>query len=180
MSTIAPPSSPLMSVPSTETPDAVTLLTDDIPDPAVPAGTVDVPATTADATWRAHEALLHGFCTAMQGQMSRLLTDEAIRLTKQVDDTITRMMDYVKGRLEGNEHAEYSLAAALAQAQEHGVNLVHAQAEPYTAHVDARTPHGFPLRLTIVKGTSGELIEELGRLEGWLVANGYIVAEVAL
>ena len=180
MEKIAPPSSPMMTVAPAETPQEPPLLTDDIPDPAVPAGTLDTPvASPTDATWRAHEALLSGFCQALHGQMSRLLTDEAIRLTKQVDETITRMMDYVKGRLEGNEHAEYSLAAALAQVHEKGLTLQQATATPYTAYVDARTPHGFPLRLTIEKGTSGELIEELGRLEGWLVANGYSVVDGA-
>lgn len=175
MEKIAPPPSPLMTAPPVETPPTPPLLTDDIPDVAVPAGTL-----AADATWRAHEALLSGFCQALSGQMSRLLTDEAIRLTKQVDETLTRLMDYVHGRLEGNEHAEYSLAAALAQVQEKGLTLSQATATPYTAYVDARTPHGFPLRLTIEKGTSGELIEELGRLEGWLVANGYTVVEGAV
>ena len=171
MATIAPPSSPMMTVPPAETTREPALLTDDIPDPAVPAGTSDPApvATPEDATWRAHEALLHGFCQAMQGQMSRLLTDEAIRLTKQVDETITRMMDYVKGRLEGNEHAEYSLAAALASGAGRRRDATQANATPYTAYVDARTPHGFPLRLTIEKATSGELIEELGGSRaGWL------------
>ena len=188
MEKIAPPSSPMMSVPYTAEEALLSSLPgipgtpDDIPDPPVPAGTLDAPAPVAsptDATWRAHEALLSGFCQALQGQMSRLLTDEAIRLTKQVDETITRMMEYVKGRLEGNEHAEYSLAAALAEVHATGLTLTQATATPYTAYVDARTPHGFPLRLTIAKATSGELIEELGRLEGWLMANGYTVVEGA-
>jgi hypothetical protein len=169
-----------MTVQPAETPDQVTppLLTDDVEDPPVPPGTLDTPvAMPGDATWRAHEAMLSGFCQALSGQMSRLLTDEAIRLTKQVDETITRLMDYVHGRLEDNEHAQYTLGDALAKLREHGANLVHAKADPYTAVIDARTPHGFPLRLTIEKGTSGELIEELGRLEGWLVTNGYAVVE---
>jgi hypothetical protein len=171
----------MMTAPRVEPSEAPPLLTDDIPDPVVPAGTLEPHAAMpADATWRAHEALLSGFCQAMSGQMSRLLTDEAIRLTKQVDETLTRLMDYVHGRLEGNEHAQYTLGDALAKVHEHGANFVHAKADPYTAVIDARTPHGFPLRLTIEKGTSGELIEELGRLEGWLVSNGYAVGEGVL
>lgn len=188
---MTPPSAPLMNngMPQpSSAPQVASNEPDDIPDPVVPPDVLAVLAQAQqmaqpeaggpqDATWRAHEALLSGFCQALQGQMARLLTDEAIRLSKQFDETITRVMDYVKGRLEGNEHAEYSLAAALAQVQDKGLTLSQATATPYTAVVEARTPHGFPLRLTIEKGTSGELIEELGRLEGWLVTNGYTVVE---
>ena len=139
----------------------------------VPSNGTAAPGTfpaPLDASWRQHEALLQGFCQALQGQMSRVLTDEAIRLTKQVDETLTRVFDYMKGRLDANEHAEYAMADALLELQEHGL-VVHGS--PYEMSLQVYTPAGVPLTLTIRQTTPAALLDELTRLETWLAMNGY-------
>jgi hypothetical protein len=157
---------------------------DDIPDPAVPPGTIDdTPAPALPPTVPAlPDALLplaHGFCQYLQGQarMHGWLMDEHRHLMTTLDASLVSIRDWAREVFQSNEHSQYQMANAL----EKGLLLhqSHTKAQPYTAVIDARTPHGFPLRLTIEKATSGELIEELGRLEGWLQANGYHVSEGA-
>jgi hypothetical protein len=183
---IASPSSPMMTVAPAETPQDVPLLTGDIPDPLVPAGTIDVAPVPPDAsmltppTVTIPDALLplaNGFCQYLQSRMHAWLMDEHRSLMTTVDGSLASIRTWAQEVFQSNEHASYQMGDALAKLHEHGAHLVHAKAEPYTAVIDARTPHGFPLRLTIEKGTSGELIEELSRLEGWLVANGYTVID---
>lgn len=179
-----PPSSPLMHVPSEAeaaifssipgVPDAP----DDVIDPPVPPGTIDdVVPPTVPALPDALLPLAHGFCQYLQSQVHTFLGEEHRQLQASVDASLAAVRHWAEGMLQGNEHAQYTLGDALAKVREDGARLVHAKADPYTAVLEARTPHGFPLRLTIEKGSSGELIEALGRLEGWLVANGYTVLE---
>jgi hypothetical protein len=161
MSTIAPPSSPLMAVPPAETPDVPLLLTDDIPDPVVPAGTIDVapvPPPTVPALPDALLPLAHGFCQYIQAQLTAKLDEAGRRMTKDVDLTMSEMATYTKGVM-----AAYGPTPT-----------------PYSAVVQAITPNGLPLTLTIAKATSAELVEELGRLEGWLQAHGYTAPEGVL
>jgi hypothetical protein len=166
----------MMTVPQTTEPE-------DIPDPAVPEGTIDVapamPPATAGTIPDALLPLAHGFCQYLQSRMHAWLMDEHRQLMTTVDGSLASIRTWAQEVFQSNEHAQYTMGDALTQLREHGANFVHAKADPYTAVIDARTPHGFPLRLTIEKGSSGELIEELGRLEGWLVANGYTVVEGA-
>ena len=179
MEKITQPSSPLMAVPPDVPPDVPPVpLTDDIEDPPVPAGLVQ--AALAASVPQIPDALLplaHGFCQYLQTQVHTFLGDEHRALMKSVDASLASVRAWTEGMLQGNEHSQYTMGDALAKLHEHGANLVHANADPYHAVITARTPNGFALQLTIEKATSGELIEELGRVEGWLVANGYTVVE---
>jgi len=192
MAKIAPPSSPLMTAPYTAEEALMSSIPgvpdgpDDIPDPAVPAGTIDVAPVPPESSMLAPptvtipDALLplaHGFCQYLQSRMHAWLMDEHRSLMTTVDGSLASIRTWAQEVFQSNEHASYQLGDALAKVREDGARLVHAKADPYTAVLEARTPHGFPLRLTIEKGSSGELIEALGRLEGWLVANGYTVLE---
>ena len=195
---VAPPSAPMMTNYGPEP--------DDIPDTfPVPPGLADeamdahVPGLPVEAPRIAQEPpsgtaptvapsqvspppgaflpLAHGFCQYLQSQVHTFLGEEHRQLQASVDVSLAAVRHWAEGMLQGNEHAQYTLGDALLKIQAGGVTQT--TGTPYTAVIDARTPHGYPLRLTIEKGTSSELIEELGRLEGWLVANGYCVVEGA-
>jgi hypothetical protein len=179
----------MMTVPPEKTPDVqAPLLTDDVEDPPVPAGTIDVAPVPPDASMLtpppvtipdALVPLAHGFCQYLQSRMHAWLMDEHRSLMTTVDSSLASIRTWAQEVFQSNEHASYQLGDALAKLREGGLTLHQDRTTPYTAVIDARTPQGFTLRLTIEKGTSGELIEELGRLEGWLVSNGYSVVEGA-
>ena len=188
MDKITPPSSPMMHVPSkTEAaifsaipgiPDSP----DDIADPVVPPGTIDEapapPPSAAPPIPPLPDALLpmaHGFCQYLQARMHAWLMDEHRQLMTAVDGSLISVREWAREVFQSNEHASYQLANAL----EKGLALTQtvAKAHPYTAVIEARSPNGFPLKFTIEKGTAEDLIDELGRLDGWLVANGYTVAD---
>lgn len=169
MATIAPPSSPLMTIPPAETPDVpAPLLTDDIADPPVPAGLVQA-ATTVPELPDALVPLAHGFCQYVQAQLGTQLTDAGIKMARSMDTTITAMADYTKGVLATNEHAHYAFADALAK-----ITATHT---PYEMTLQVSTPAGVPLTLTIRQQTPVALLDELTRLEAWLQANGYTAGE---
>lgn len=179
---IAAPSSPMLTV---QPPD-------DIPDPVVPDGTLDVdthekPPSVPQAPFAPQEApqplpgavpalpdalvpLAHGFCQYVQHLLGTQLHEAGVHTAKSVDATLTDMANFTKGILASNEHASYQLSDALSKFQEHGLPLL---SPPYQAVLRVETSAGYPLALTITKSTSGALIEELGKVEGWLQANGY-------
>ena len=151
---------------------------DDIPDPIVPPNVSTTPVEAQNGQGPSTVPLLpdqliplaHGFCQYVQAQLNRQLEDAGIKMARSMDTTITDMANYTKGVLSTNEHAHYSFADALAK-------ITQTQA-PYSVVVHAVTPSGLPCTLTMHKPTSSELIEELGRMTGWLEANGYTAQEV--
>ena len=171
---LAPPSAPMLTSASKPEPD-------DVIDPSVPVGTLEPlppakPATLPDG-FGAHEALLQGFCQHLQSRLHQWLMDEHRQLTQGMDVTMSGIRDYAQKVLQCNEHAEYQLASALAKLQEEGLPLL---SPPYQAVLRAQTPAGYAITLTLTKSTSGALVEELGRLEGWMQAHGYVPEEVKI
>ena len=159
-------------------PEPVTplILTDDISDPPVPPGTIEAqtpvpdsppppnvstgtPAPSNGTVPVLPDALLplaHGFCQYVQAQLTAKLDEAGRRMTKDVDMTMSEMATYTKG-----------VMGAYAPTP-----------TPYSVVVHAATPSGLPCTFTVQKPTSSELIEELGRMVGWLEAHGYTAAEV--
>ena len=116
--------------------------------------------------------LAHGFCQYVQAKLDAQLKDAGVKMARDVDTVISDMANFSKGVLGSNEHAAYQLSDALTR----GIKLV---PPGYQVVVHAVTPCGLPCTLTMTKDTSSELIEELGRMTGWLEANGYTAQEVA-
>lgn len=173
---------PTLQVP-TKAVEPLAPLTGDIDDPPVPEGTTDaleafiatpvnggLPPTVPGIP-ESLVPLAHGFCQYVQAQLNKQLEDAGIKMARSMDTTITDMANYTKGVLATSEHANYSFADALAK-------ITQTQA-PYSVVVHAVTPNGLPCTLTMHKPTSSELIEELGRMESWMIANGYTAQEVA-
>jgi exodeoxyribonuclease-5 len=174
-------------LPATQTPlDAMAAATvvqaaaDDITDPVVPPGTV-LPAgepqevvpgapSTLPTLPQGGLALLQGFAQ----HATRALEQWCLQYHKQtmvsVEDTLRYLREWMEGVSQHNEHAMYSLGSALAKIQEDGVKVLN---PPYQAVVQVLSPAGLPITLTVAKGSSAELIDDLGRLEVWLAANGY-------
>jgi len=157
---------------------------DDIPDPVVPAGTGEPSAATpasngATPVSGVPPALLpmaHGFCDYIQNRLHGWLLDEHRQLAQGMDVTMSGIRDYAQKVLQCNEHAEYQLANALEKIQKEGLAMV---SPPYQAVVQATTPSGLPLTLTITKLTAPELVNALTNLEAWLTQQGYTVPMVA-
>lgn len=157
MEKLAPPSSPMMSVPYTAEealmssipgiPDAP----DDVEDPPVPPGTTDVLPPTVPPLPDALVPLAHGFCQYLQAQLETRLDDAGRRLTKEVGATMDEMATYTKGVM-----AAYGPTPT-----------------PYQVTLRATSQEGFPVEVTMRKATAAELVEEMGRLVSWLVSNGY-------
>jgi len=114
--------------------------------------------------------LAHGFAQYVQALLSQQLEEAAIRMTKSVDLTMSRMAQYTQGVLQCNEHAEMQLSHALLKLGEDGLKLVET---PYTLQVQVRNPAGVPIVITVRKATAAELLDELTRLETWLALQGY-------
>lgn len=181
-----PPSAPMIGI----IPETVLQLApeepDDIPDPVVPEGTAEVSSlvqepregdkapqtlpSLAPAIPDSLVPLAHGFCQYVQGLLGKQLDDAGVKMARSVEQTTNDMATFTKGVLASNEHASYQLSDALAKMQEGGLPLL---SPPYQAVLRVETSAGYPLSLTITKSTSGALIEELGKVEGWLQANGY-------
>lgn len=163
MSTIAPPSSPMMQAPAPEP--------DDIPEPQVPPAVLEAATTppTVPALPDAVLPLAHGFCQYVQARLTQQLEDAGIKMARSVDTSVTAMADYTKGVLASNEHAHYAFADALAK-----ITATHT---PYEMALTVRTPAGIPLTLTIRQQTPAALLDELTRLEAWLASNGYAAGD---
>ena len=100
--------------------------------------------------------LAHGFCQYLAAQMHAHLKDAGVKMARDVDTVISDMANFTKGVLSSNEHASYQLSDALLK----GIKLV---TPGYQMVIQAVTPQGLPLTLTVHKDTSAELVEELGR-----------------
>ena len=149
--------------------------TGDIDDPDVPEGTTEaLEAFTAipDTVPAIPEGLLplaHGFCQYLQARLDTELTNAGIRMARGAETTITSMAEYTQGVLAANEHANYSFAEALIQFARGNPTL------PYQMALQAHTPQGYPITLTIQKGTAEEFIPAMVKLGEWLLSHGYTV-----
>jgi hypothetical protein len=156
---------------------------EDIPDPPVPVAVVAVlqepsagqpPASEGTgAPHAAHEALLHGFCQALQSQINKWLTQTLLDTAKHeekreeflkewIQKTHIAWIDHLSRVTQQNEHAQYQLSEVL------GLN-----GPPYQATVQAHSPDGYPVTLTVTKRDTNSLMEDVGKLLPWLKAQGY-------
>jgi hypothetical protein len=192
---LTPPSSPMLGNMVSASP----VEPDDIADPPVPAGTVEAlgvpqeprreqgvvqetppPPTPA---WADHEALLHGFCQALQHKLTAFLVDESKGMLKTLDALmagIQRWTDavaqYQTAVQQHNMQAQAQWSAALRTLQEQGLQLRH---DPYTATVQALAPSGFPVTIQVAKGQAGELCQAIEGLTAWLLDTNYTPPPVA-
>jgi len=124
----------------------------------------------ADASWREHEALLHGFLTYL---MSRL-NEEVLQQSKDIMDVIkgaVRFIDEAAQRRDSaSENALKLLSDGLAKLPSQGLQLHH---DPYEATVEALSPEGFVVRLQIRKQSPAELTQALPGLTQWLKQQGF-------
>lgn len=180
---IAPPSAPMLA--QMPTPGLQTTEPDDIPDPPVPASARDAVQAPANPvgvpnapqapqmpsdTFNAHEALLQGFCQHLQNRLTQFLVEESKGLLRAFESTTLTLRECLERVAQPNEHAQYQLSDALLKLQEHGIAL---KGDPYRASLEALTPQGFPVTITVAKQQAGELVEALPALVGWMVEQGY-------
>lgn len=166
---IAPPSAPML----TEAPSpAKAPEPDDIPEPVVPPEVTQAITTPPPPTpeFGEHEALLSGFCQALQKRIYDCILDEHKGIMRTMDGALHAMQGVLERLGHGNEHAQYQLSDALAKLQERGVLVVQ---NPYKAIVHATSPQGFPVALEICKRDAVELTQAIEGLTAWLQTSGY-------
>lgn len=193
---LLPPLAPdRLSPPAT---DPVTDPPDDIPEPSVPAAVtaaITAPAVEAsripqDASQGAKDSgvvfdeapapvmsseaamqlflahpMLHGFLEHLQQVLRRSVVEEQQTVNHNLDKLLLFLQDWVQKTCTANEHAQYQLSSALDGLAKHGLPLL---SPPYQAVVEAVSPQGYPVKLTITKATTPELVEELERLLPWM------------
>lgn len=189
---VAPPSAPMLQ--------DIPPQPDDIADPPVPAdvkiaveapsspqephrgkeavgdqGQTDSPSLRPE--WRQFEPMLQGMLSyvgqKLAAEQERALQEVKARYREfdaSIAATWTLLQKLVEQASQQNEHAQYQLADALLKLQEKGVQLRH---DPYTATVQAVSPEGFPVTITLAKGDTGELCSSLPCLMEWLQHSGY-------
>jgi exodeoxyribonuclease-5 len=155
--------------------EPVTPEPDDIPEPAVPEAVLAtvIPPSHQDApspVWAQHEALLQGFCQLLQHRVHTILSDEHKGIMDVLGTTLEAVRKWSESFTEQNEHATYQLASTLTQLQERGLALRH---DPYVATVSAVSQQGFPVRITLAKNETADLIAALPLLLAWLQEQGY-------
>lgn len=146
-----------------------TTISDDIADPVTPPAVLQAPSSPPPV-YNAHEALLQGFCSALQAKMFAWMAEHHKAAMDITEHTWTAMVQHVDKLNQGNEHAAYQLANALAAIQERGLTV---SASPYTATVQAVSPDGYAVSITVQKPEADALVEELGRLTPWLKNQHY-------
>jgi len=82
----------------------------------------------------------------------------------------------VETTTQANEHQGYQLANAL-EALAKQTSPVTAPGYPYAVHVQAQSPQGFAVTLTVQKPDAGELVAALDALLPWLQSTGYLAPE---
>lgn len=148
---------------------------DDVVDPVIPTALLQAlaaPVPGAACTFNDHDALLSGFCMALQDRLYKHLHEQQSGALRIVDATYGTVTDRLAKLAEVNEHATYSLGEALLKLRE--PTVLH---NPYTAVVEAVSSQGFPVTLTIAKRDAGELVQAIEGLTAWLVSAGYTTPE---
>jgi hypothetical protein len=153
--------------------------------PYTPQEQVDEQPSSRPPTpeWAAHEALLQGFCQALQKKLTAFLVDESQGMLKTLDALmagIQRWTDavalYQTAVQQHDLQAQSQVHAALRLLQEQGLQLRH---DPYTATVQALSPSGFPVTIQVAKGQAGELCQAVENLTAWLADTNYTAPPVA-
>jgi hypothetical protein len=146
----------------------------DILDPAVPPEALEPPpavgAPAEPSSVHAYDALLHGFCTALQGKLHAWLLEESTTFDRHLDKMLVFLKDWGEQTGKANEHACYQLSDALAKLCEHGLGSLGA---PYQATIQAISPAGFPITLQLAKQDPVALVGALESVHQWLASAQY-------
>ena len=180
---LAPPSTPMLQ-------DWTPTAADDIADPPVPVEALQETAQNApessqlpdqpeilptgppappDALWRQHEALVQSCCNMLIHNFHQALQDAVNTADKIYGSILQTAGARIETQAAANEHAQYQFSSALEQLLQHGLTT----APPYQATVQALSPAGFPVTLTITKRDTQDLIAALPALMGWLQEQQY-------
>jgi hypothetical protein len=135
--------------------------------------TDDRPATQVPQ----NDPLLQGVLQAVSGHLKTQFDEyhsEHLTLCRTLEQIATVVRQSLEKAGQANEHAQYQLSDALLKLQEQGVGLRH---DPYTVQVQACTPLGYHVTLTMANSDKGELMQELIALISWLAQQGYVAAQ---
>jgi exodeoxyribonuclease-5 len=174
---VSPPSAPMMT---TEPDDQQSLLApapalEDIPDPAVPASVqAAVTPPTLPDKFGEHEALLQGFAQHLLHRIEQGLNHEFGYYAKDAGKAVDDMAAYFRQQVEIDKdklrHAETLLDMLISKAIQEGLRVRH---DPYQASVQAISPQGFPVTITVTKPSDGELLTDLREFVMWLHESGF-------
>jgi hypothetical protein len=155
---------------------------DDISDPAVPLRLQEAlhppppppppapdPAVPPDR-FGEHEALLQGFLQYFTTRFDDAVTTSVKEITKTVDGIYEFVHQQMQIQREKAQSAETLLDTLTTKAVTQGIQL---RQDPYTVTVQALSPQGFPVALTLAKHDSEAVVEELEALTQWLAQHGY-------
>lgn len=148
-------------------------LTDDIPEVPVPAPVMAAIAPEASPPLPEHGRLVDATMTLLEGKITEWVSGQSTATLKVLDQVYAHVASCLDKIAVANDHAQYQLATALDRLGERGVQV---HGTPYTATVQATTPQGFPLILTLHKGSAEELVQALDGLTQWLQSQGYLGA----
>lgn len=145
-------------------------LTDDIPEVAVPASVVAAIATQGIPVVSNQSELVNGTMSLIEGKMTDWVQAQQTGTLKALDRVYEHMAACLDKIAVANDHAQYQLATALDRLSASGVQI---SGTPYTATLQAISPQGFPLQLTLQKRSAEELVQALEGVSAWLTAQGY-------
>lgn len=146
-------------------------LTDDIPDIAVPASVVAFFDTAPPPPTSEQAPIVDATMGLLEGKITDWVNTQSTATMRTLDRVYEHLASCLDKIAVANDHAQYQLANALDRLSAAGITL---HGTPYTATVQAMTPQGFPLTLTVHKGSAEELVQALEGLSAWLQAQGYL------
>jgi len=153
--------------------------TPDILDPAVPPEALEAisppptPASLPPLVLQ-HEALLQGFCTALQERLSHWILDHHKNMERVLDVTYAACKSRLEAVAAQNDHASYQMSDALLKLHDGGLAVL---SNPYEASIEAVSPQGYPVMLKIVKKDASELTQAVIGVTAWLQTAGYTVPQ---
>lgn len=145
-------------------------LTDDIADVQVPAAVMASIAPAPPSPMQEQGSLIDATMRLLEGKITAWVDAQGTATMKTLERVYAQMAACLDKIAVANDHAQYQLANALDRVCETGVQLT---GTPYTATVQARSPQGFPLTLTLQKRSADELVQALEGLQTWLQTQGY-------
>lgn len=172
---MAPPSAPLLNMtPPDKSP--VPLMEDDIPDVSVPETVMEAISSPVEPlspepptqAWAEHEALLNGFCAALNAKCTKALEETALAMQDRVEK---HAHDFYTGALLSQHNVNTAVKAWIEAAT--------APAQTYQgrasqgATIAVYTPKGYPLTFTLVQTSQEALIEDVIKLFAWIEQAGF-------
>jgi len=121
-----------------------------------------------------HEALLQGFCTALQERLSHWILDHHKNMERVLDVTYAACKSRLESVAAQNDHASYQMSDALLKLHDGGLAVL---SNPYEASIEAVSPQGYPVMLKIVKKDASELTQAVIGVTAWLQTAGYTVPQ---